>query len=172
MLTKNWHTLISKAFLYGSGKYSSVTLKTFGGSSKTFSTNVFFDALNDALFYEMDSLGSTQGNGLVFGDGTTSPTLDDYQLSGTTHSSIGLSTSVGVTYDCAGNVKKTAVCTITNNGTEEITISEMGYVGYIKQGTTSAYNHYLLDRTLLDSPITIPAGGVGQITYTIEFNIG
>jgi hypothetical protein len=56
--------------------------------------------------------------------------------------------------------------TLTNNGTEDFTVSEIGLYGYIRQKhkDKSYYYRYhvLIDRTLLETPITIPGnGGVG-----------
>lgn len=55
--------------------------------------------------------------------------------------------------------------TITNNNETDITIGEVGIV----YQTGSSYS-VLFERTVLESPITIPAGGVGQVTYTIRMN--
>ena len=55
--------------------------------------------------------------------------------------------------------------TLTNNNGEAVTISEIYYAKWW-------YNSYgyLLDHTVLDAPITIPAGGVKSLTYTIRIN--
>ena len=79
----------------------------------------------------------------------------------------GFSSSLTFTGVCADDYsyhEGSAVLTITNNNATDITIGE---VGIVYQGSNTAA---LLERTVLDSPITIPAGGVSQITYTIRMN--
>ena len=65
--------------------------------------------------------------------------------------------------------------TLTNTGNEDFTISEIGLFGFLYKKHKSYNYHYrynfLTERTLLESPITIPAnGGVGQLTYTLRYN--
>lgn len=105
-------------------------------------------------------------SGVKLGTGTTPPTIDDYTLSGSAISTTNLSSSCswsasvdedGATY--------TSVFTITNNKSNDITISEVGL--FMSDGTNFPY---MVERTVLDSPVTIPAGGVGQVTYTIRMN--
>ena len=64
--------------------------------------------------------------------------------------------------------------TLTNTGSEDFTISELGLVTYAYITNTNGYcyeNNFLLERTVLENPITIPAnGGVGQVTYTIRMD--
>lgn len=113
-------------------------------------------------------------NGVIFGDGTTPPTISDYCLSGNIISGITMSSTRSAT--CTENAAETSVLyTITNNNTEAITIGEIGYIGYnqyYKDSTSTSSNseRLLLERTVLESPITIEAGGVGQITYTLRMN--
>ena len=70
---------------------------------------------------------------------------------------------------------RTIMYTLTNTGTEDFTISEVGLFGaaYLKHKDYARYLNYhvLFERTLLETPITIPAnGGVGQVTYTIRLD--
>ena len=110
--------------------------------------------------------------GVVFGTGNTAPTIDDYQMAGEhfvdyTESHSFENTIVGTT--------RTLSCryTLTNTSTESVTIGEIGLSGnaYRKNGSRYYYTGFLLERTVLDSPITIPSGGVGVITYTLKFDL-
>lgn len=110
--------------------------------------------------------------GVVFGTGNTEPTIDDYQMAGEhfvdyTESHSFENTIVGTT--------RTLSCryTLTNASTESVTIGEIGLSGnaYRKSSSWYYYTGFLLERTVLDSPITIPAGGVGVITYTLKFDL-
>jgi hypothetical protein len=62
--------------------------------------------------------------------------------------------------------------TITNTSGEDITIGEIGMISPFYYNTTSsARRQALKERTVLDSPLTIPAGGVGLIDYSIKLPI-
>ena len=63
----------------------------------------------------------------------------------------------------------TALYTITNTGSSAFTIGELGLIAatYTNVSTNSKC---LVERTVLDTPVTIPAGGIGQVEYTITFN--
>lgn len=63
--------------------------------------------------------------------------------------------------------------TITNTGSEAVTIREIGYkqtLGVVKYvGSTSETSAvFLLDRTVLDSPVTIQPGDAGVIHYRLQ----
>ena len=107
--------------------------------------------------------------GLYFGNGAEPPTLDDYKLAGDVVSGFSVTKITTSEYDGA-SAARTNVYTIANTSSTEITISEIGLVGYAWNSATSNNGHALFDRTVLDEPVTIPAGGVGQVTYTIRMN--
>lgn len=113
--------------------------------------------------------------GVCFGDGTTEPTVEDVCLSGVQHTSISKANTL-ITFNYStednGDFVLTAVYTITNTLANDITIAEVGLAAkgsYFYGG----YNYHvpiLVEHSLLEIPITIPAGGVGQVTYTIRMN--
>jgi hypothetical protein len=104
----------------------------------------------------------TTGAGIVFGDGTSEPSLDDYMLKGNYFAGTG-NVDFSYSFDDTG-ITYTAVCTLTNNTSEDFTVSEVG----VQSGNSPTT--VLIERTLLDEPITIPAGGIGVVTYTIKLN--
>lgn len=129
------------------------------------STN-FADTTNGTMF---------SGRGVFFGTGNVSPTIDDYKLSGDVIQNITYSSMDNSTFaEDGSNYVLSRTYTITNNNETDITIGEVGYFGesYYRGPNSNNYTHifYLLERTALESPITIPAGGVGQVTYTIQMN--
>lgn len=114
------------------------------------------------------------GYGLLFGTDNTPPTVDDYKLAGDviTNCTYSKTTTSAITEDGSEGTL-TNVYTITNNNDAEITIGEIGlYSEQCWQTAYSACTSYpvLCERTALETPITIPAGGVGQITYTIKMD--
>lgn len=115
----------------------------------------------------LTSISFTGYGGIVIGKGTTPATLDDYCLEWLITSGMTASNSRGI--DENGNPY--TLITLTNITDKAITVGEIGVVGYgYYQAGSSSPKHILLDRTVLESPITIEPGGVGQITYTIRFN--
>lgn len=103
--------------------------------------------------------------GVFFGNGTTPPTLDDKTLSGDVISTITTTASAVSSIDENGNPQITASYTISNTGSEPVTISEVG----LFEGLSN-WGFVMIERTLLETPVTIAAGGIGQVTYTIKFN--
>ena len=106
-------------------------------------------------------------SGVSFGIGTTPAAVSDYCLE-----SILGDTQISVTVPSAvsfsrGNTYEEYSVTfgVTNKTADAITISEVGLIA----APQTAYP-VLVDRTVLDAPVTIPAGQSKQITYTIRFN--
>lgn len=141
----------------------------YNGSNTTLWANTLGSTdITGSLNNPFTSGSAPNTSGVVFGDGTVAPQYTDYKLSGNIIG--GISTLKNVTSTCEdGKTKWVANYTITNNNSTDITISEIGLI--VTLGTAkSSGGATLAERTLLDSPVTIPAGGVGQITYTIEYN--
>ena len=108
------------------------------------------------------------GNGgTVLGTGTTPPTVDDYALSGELITGYTYMSSVSNEVHEDGQ-SITASYTITNDNDHPITIGEVGVIASFTKNSAAA-EKALLERTVLDAPITIAAGGVGQLTYTIRW---
>lgn len=115
------------------------------------------------------SSSSNMKMGVVFGDGDTPVTLGDYALSGKLITT--LTPAITLTPSRVDNgVTLTAVYNLSNSGTSDVTIKEVGAVSRVYSNTNSNFAQLLCERTVLDAPVTIPAGGVGQVTYTIRFN--
>ena len=122
--------------------------------------------------FSSSSAGNAYFVGVIFGTGNTEPTIDDYQMAGEHFVDYTESHSFKNTID---GTTRTLSCryTLTNTSTESVTIGEIGLSGnaYRKNGAWYYYTGFLIERTALDSPVTIPAGGVGVITYTLKFDL-
>lgn len=178
MFTKNWYIAISSTMTKLTQSYTNLLgeqKNTNGGYPDSFlglgydygtNTNTACPSMYKAL-NTMDG-----GGGIIFGDGNTPPTYNDYTLSGNLITTIATSTTVNKNIDDTG-VTITSICTLTNNGSESITVAEVGLIGqlYTSTGAASQKSYKaLFERTVLETPVTIPAGGVGQVTYTVRFN--
>ena len=126
----------------------------------------------------IESQGSSETGmyGVAFGTGSVPPTEDDYcfsgeRISGLTSSNVSLARTIEVN---ASGFSYTTEYTISNTLGNDITIREIGLIscvsGKFTIATSSRYKSALIERTVLDSPVTIPAGGVGKVTYTIRIN--
>lgn len=125
--------------------------------------------MNNANSLYMDNYG------VVFGNGTEPESIDSYCMSGEIFTTYTVSASRSISINESG-ATQSITYTITNTGTEDFTISEIGMIGCGKVTKRDEYyayyNNFLTERTLLETPITIPAnGGVGQVTYTFKFDI-
>lgn len=98
------------------------------------------------------------------GTGTSEPTENDYGLSFVSGMSCdSVITSIG------GNVsKKIYTATFSNNTDADIVVTEIGFLTNFFY-TRVNNDNFLLDRILLETPITIPAGESKAITYELGF---
>ena len=170
MLTKNFYSFMGSAL---SGSSTSARFILVDGSGYTApittSDSPPFSAMNIWSY-------SVEKKGVSFGTGTTPATASDYVLESILdNTKINVSVPSAVSYSRGDTYDEYSVTFgVTNKTAEAITISEIGltampYKGSSSSGTT---NYALVDRTVLDAPITIPAGQSKQITYTIRFNYG
>lgn len=171
MVTKNWYN----QFKSNMGMTTIPTgVKDLQGTAYTsgYASTSYAGSLVSGLLFQNAIVAKAHNTliasrGICLGSGTTPATIDDYKLENPI--TTGFSASVVRQYDAQYN--STFVITLTNTSADDIVIGEIGYVGDAHYGAGNSYAAYVLfDRTVLDSPITIPAGGIGQITYTIRLN--
>ena len=161
MFLRNYYSILGTAFF---GK--KMTIKGLSGGEKT----LYYSDVNHCspllgFFQNSVSIAETNTSGVMFGTNSTPPTFEDYTID---NSGVSVAGTIAKTVNINDNGSVTAVlnCTLTNTGDAEITISEAG----LKVALTNT-GSVLFDRTVLDTPVTIPAGGVGQVEYTITFNL-
>ena len=163
MLTKNFYSFMRAAL-----QKTSATFTLRSGSTNAFS---YVSSNSTAPFEALEIWGDGQTNvkGVSFGIGTTPATTSDYCLESILGSTqISVSVPSAVSYSRGDAFDEYSVSFgVTNITAEAITISEVGLIA-----TPSSANYVLVDRTVLDTPVTIPAGQSKQITYTIRFNYG
>lgn len=164
MFTKNWYRLISIPIFATSSSSSCSKAVDVTGSSRNLASNATLYACsisnNNKTVRTSYSTGSG-ANGVMFGTGDTAPTVEDTTLSGSIITGLTISSSfktVGDNLDDYAEIS--TVYLVTNTNTEDVTVREIAYV----------YYGCMMDRTVLDTPVTIPAGGIGQVTYTLRMN--
>lgn len=171
MFTKQWYnTLMSMAtgvtIENGYIDYNNITQPT------VYTENSSYRWYNVSPKYIMSRGAKTttiNEYGVMFGDGDTPATKDDIKLAGSLITTISSSVSITSSNDDTGSTC-TGVFTVTNTGSAEITIREVVMYGRCPRNTTGGAYPCVIERTVLDTPVTIPAGGIGQVTYTIRMN--
>lgn len=173
MFTKNWYKLFACCTLTESQSTHPFAAKSVSGTDRELYNNdsnaneviEFYDISETILTTVTDGTWK----GVAFGTDGTPPTPDDYRLAGNVISSLSGTVAKNVNIDEYGTTM-TAIYTLTNSGAEDVTVRE---IGLFRQGYYSSLKYtstFMLERTVLDEPVTIPAGGIGQVTYTIRMN--
>lgn len=111
--------------------------------------------------------------GVYFGRGTTPPALSDYTLEDVITSGLSITpTGLALSDDENGSYRLHNSFAIQNTIDAPITISEIGLFCPMSRlnGSQFEFTVVLFERTVLDSPITIPAGEQKLVTYQITFN--
>lgn len=112
----------------------------------------------------------TDGRGcIILGNGTNQgESPEDFRL----ESQITTNLSCDSVSVSRNTTVKTYTATFSNSGTSDITVTEIGYVSriiYTYSNWNHIYDNFLMDRTVLDTPITIPAGESRTVTYELSF---
>ena len=159
MLTKNFYCFLLAAGNKGGTNFSIVDVE---GKRYALSSDSYVQSHSIKPFYSMNRSGY-----VLFGSGTTPPTPNDTKI----ESVVSVDTTMPESVSCnLTDEYMEATCTygVRNSKSNDITISEIALYALATFPALSCTLMY--DRTVLDEPITIPAGQSKQITYTIRFN--
>lgn len=193
MFTKNYYAALATAFVEATGT-TGMNAVDYQGNNRTLFNKVLASATNDnnecpafamtlaRQTYTVDSnIGAgglragvsssfSQSSFVHFGEGTTPATLDDYKLESRITSGITVSEQSVISSLVDNVVTRKANYILKNTSSSDITIGEIGIYRPIFYGTGST-TYFLLERTVLDEPITIPSSGTGTVNYTIEIQV-
>ena len=173
MITKQFKAILAM-MLTSVG--SSTNTTAVAQCKKTDGTTVYLTSRSDGFPSSVSTGITTSANnsGICIGRGSTPATEDDYMLESLISSGFSYSTPSKSEYmDDEGNPCLSYSFTITNTGSSDLTISEIGYIQERRCGTTKGSidgytNKFLIDRTVLDSPISIPVNGYAAVKYTLK----
>ena len=174
MFTKNFKNLMvlnllnanSSGYNYSVDTTTTPIYKTINGGELVDRTNTEKTAVSlaSALSDTLKTAGDTDASSwLIIGTGTGTVSENDYCLFNQDSNCTCVSASSSTT----SNLTKSYTASFQNNSESDITITETGIVG-----RCWLYNNFftmLLEHTLLETPVIIPAGGTRTITYVWSF---
>ena len=164
MLTKNFF-----AFLAATGsklKVSDVAKNVAGLTQYAYAANN--TNMYAQYFANLHKMIKTDASGVWIGNGKTPPTPDDYMLGNRITSGYAFTNQSDKTISVdEDGIHISATYGVTNSGTEPLEISEIGLVSE-HSISTSSVDFFLIERTVLETPIVIPPNETRQITYTIS----
>lgn len=174
MFTKNFKNLMVLNLLNANkggkaGNTDTTTLSTYytiDGKelSNIGNSNQLYVGLTSAL---SDTLKTNDYNNnsahLIIGTGTGTISENDYCL----FNQCSNCTCVSASSTTTSNLTKSYTATFQNNSESDVTVTETGIVG--KLYIENKWFKVLLEHTLLETPVIIPAGGTRTITYVWSF---
>jgi len=169
MITKNYENLLAAMLASSSSRFGSLPVVSVEGLTK-FLNNTFSNFPNSRTATLTTSQTSA---GISIGTGDTMPTKGDMNLERTITGGVVLTlVSVATGCDEPGSPFVEYAITVTNTGSNPLTIREIGYKqtlnGAVSPGDTQNESVVcLLDRTVLSYPLTIQAGDAGVIKYKL-----
>lgn len=172
MLTKNFKNMMAMVLPSVSGGPGLLPVKDIGGTVR------YFGTIQDSSSFPYTRTNAYTATatavGWTFGGGTTPATDDDYALESPITSGLSCSSASALRkLDSNGYPYVTFAMTVTNSSNADITISEIGYKQNMYcttalEGTSYGRYVFLIDRTVLTTPITIPAGQYAVVEYTLK----
>lgn len=140
--------------------------KTISGAELVDRTNAEKTAVSlaSALSDTLKTAGGTNASSwLIIGTGTGTVSENDYCL----FNQDSNCTCVSAASSTTSNLTKSYTATFQNNSESDVIITETGVAGKI--WLTGDMFTMLLEHTLLETPVIIPAGGTRTITYVWSF---
>lgn len=171
MITKNFKMLVA-CLLQSAGSNST---NGFVPAKDVFGNTRYLGFKLGSYFPSSKTVSVTFSNqqGIQLGSGNTPASENDYTLDSQITSGLSASTPTqeyGV--DASGNPFVDYTFTLTNSTGSPIEVKEIGYAQILVASANlnaSASNYpFLLDRTVLDNPITIPANDYAAVKYTLK----
>jgi len=183
MITKNFKQL-SRMLLIGDGPQTETgnilvgmikAIDVTGGA--WYLTSYSAEGITDYTGYT----NAWDAQGVTFGSGTTQPTENDYKLESPISSGISVTRDVYKTPTSSDKLSVEIHYSVTNTSGSDITISEIGlkkslYAASVPNilatpiltNTPTLGRVFLIDRTLLDNPVTIHPGDTADLKYILS----
>lgn len=165
MLTNNFY--VTQAAMALRATIPNKTTKPDGTVVQVSAANTSFSPI---LLYQTATFRKNYDDvGVCVGSGNTPASKTDYKLENLISSGLNQLNRTHALNILDNGIEIVYAFILQNVSEDDITISEIGLLnyGYI-QGSTGAA--FLVDRTVLDTPVTIPAGETKTISYSIRIN--
>jgi len=176
MLTENGIKFLCFPFLIDTENWNSkVSIKDFSGTTYNKYYGIGSSDKTKGKGFHLPTYANTSSNlnadCIIVGSGTTAPNLSDYTMPSMIQSGLN-PTSVTWDISISGDVATaTGLFGLTNTSDSPITVTEVGLINVFGRGSNMYSAYALLDHTLLQTPVTIPAGDSASIQYILNFEI-
>ena len=158
---KNWLAFISSNVFVGNNQVYEIGVKDLTGASATLYTQISSSSSSTPNYSLKNGLSARVGTG------TTEPTLADVCLETDVTSSITNLNVTSSTQASSGVISTIITITGLNATASSITLSEIGITKQMATGYNAGmqYKTVMLIRSLLDNPLTVPAGEGFTLTF-------
>lgn len=168
MITQNMRNLMAIALQSSGTVYGMLPVTDVSGAVRYLSPLFAFPG-SHAEAFTLDANSA----GISIGTGTTAATVTDYNLEATITSGITVTLESNIVRMDGDSPYHEYTFAITNTSESALTISEVGYKQALRScstqgGTSDSAGVFLLDRTVLSSPLTIQAGDAGILVYALK----
>ena len=170
MITKAFKNLLACVLGSSGGSLSTGNLpaKNMGGNVRYLGfRNYFPGTVSQNVTFSASS-------GILVGTGNAAPTEDDYCLASQITSGMSATSPAATrSVDDNGNPYVEFVFVLSNTTGSDIVVSEIGYAQTLYCSSTegsadSSTSTFLFDRTVLSTPVTVPANGSAAVKYTMK----
>lgn len=173
MITKNFKARLATILQTNGSSKGWLSVKDTEGTTRYLGCSVPGYNIFPGTCTQNISFGSSSG--IWLGSGNTPASEEDYNLESRITSGLSAaSPSLTEGIDGSGNLYLEMVFLLSNTTSSDITVREIGYVQDFRlantQGDTMANTNrnVMLDRTVLATPVTVPANDSAAIKYTLK----
>jgi hypothetical protein len=169
MLNANARNIIAGCLSTGTAKIKYVNGLGDGnlnGTSSTTGVYALFGGIYNIPSKSYATSISSKSTGVYFGKTAHTPTINDFEFADTNDLiSLSGSGTAPITEIFDDYIDITTSLSVTNGANESVTVSELYYLKFYNNSAA-----YLLDHTVLDTPVVFGPGDSKVITYTIRIN--
>ena len=176
MRTKNFLKLAAMMFeRHGTAK-GLLSVTDVNGNTCYISPTSFYSSSGYPYSSNVSVTTNATSVGISIGSGNTAATENDINLESTITSGFTATVMQNTYLDEDQNPCCELLLTITNTSGSTIVINEIGmkqnlYVAAAQYGTSMSTRVCLIDRTVLDTPVMVQAGGIAVVKYTLKTEI-